>query len=169
MKPTDAAPTEYSIVMKFAHWLTLALIIAVFVLAQAIGLVPDNAKETLIQFHRSIGVTIWVVTLARLIWRQFARLPDWPATLSPPMRIATKAGEYALYALLLLQPILGLIYTNASGDRVNLFLTLNIPALIETDHSFADTVLQVHGAVANILLVLIGLHAATGLFPFPAP
>jgi hypothetical protein len=41
-------------------------------------------------------VTVWVVTLGRLVWRQFARFSDWPAEMPQVMRC-----EYTLYALLL--------------------------------------------------------------------
>jgi cytochrome b561 len=150
--------------MKSLHWLTLALIIAVFALASAIDLVPRPMRDTVTQLHRSLGLTIWVTTLARLAWRQFTHLPDWPASLSPAARTATKAIEYALYALLLLQPILGLIHTYADGETVRLFLLVNIPALIAENKPFAKDALAAHGAVANALLALIGLHVAMGLF-----
>ena len=78
-------------------------------------------------------------------------------------RIATTASEYALYALLLLQPALGLLHTNANAERVNWFLLGDIPPVIGTDHGLAETFLRLHGAVATTLLVLIGLHAAAGL------
>jgi len=162
--PADSAPRAYDTVMKSLHWLTLALIIAVFALASAIDLVPRPIRDTVTQLHRSIGLIIWVVTLGRLAWRQFARLPDWPASLSPAARTATRASEFALYAVLLLQPILGLVHTYADGETVRLFLLVNIPAMIGENKAFANGVLAAHGAVANALLVLIGLHAAMGLF-----
>jgi cytochrome b561 len=37
------------------------------------------------------------------------------------MRFAAQWSEYALYAFLPTQPILGLLHTNAHGDRVSLF------------------------------------------------
>jgi cytochrome b561 len=44
----------------------------------------------LIQLHRSFGMTVWVVTLGRLVWRQFSRFPDCPADLSEAMRFAAQ-------------------------------------------------------------------------------
>jgi hypothetical protein len=75
----------------------------------------------LIQLHRSFGVAVCVVTLGRLVWRQFARFPNWAADMPQAMRFAAQWSEYALYAFLPTQPILGLLHTNARGDRVNLF------------------------------------------------
>jgi cytochrome b561 len=83
-----------------------------------------------IQLHRSFGVTVWVITLGRLVWRQFARFPNWPADMPQAMWFAAQWSEYTLYGLLLTQPILGLLHTNAHGDRVNLFFLGHLPALI---------------------------------------
>jgi superoxide oxidase len=159
-----AAPLEFDPVIKLLHWLTLALIIAVFALAFSIDAVPTTSKQLFLQLHRSFGVTIWIVTLGRLIWRQFTRFPNWPATMSRPMRVVTNASEYALYALLLIQPVLGLIQTSAHGDRVKLFFLVNLSPLTVPDPIFAKQVHEVHGMVGYGLLALIGMHAATGLY-----
>lgn len=116
--------------IKLAHWLTLFLIVAVFSTAALIHDVPDAWKLTLFQLHRSLGATIWIVTVMRLIWRQFARLPDWPPSLSNPMRKAARSVEYTLYGLLLLQPVLGL-----------LFFVLRLPPLIQRNDELAEQLL----------------------------
>ena len=45
--------------------------------------------------------------------------------------------QYALYALLLTQPILGLLHTTAHGERANLFFLGQLPALIGQDRPLA--------------------------------
>jgi cytochrome b561 len=157
-------PLEFDPVIKFLHWLTLFLIVIVFGLAFSIDLVPDSEKQTFLQLHRSFGITIWAVTLARLIWRQFTRFPNWPATMSRPVRFMTNASEYMLYLLLLVQPILGLLQTNAHGDKVNVFFLGVLPPLTDADGVFARQMHQVHETVGFVLLGLIGLHAASGLY-----
>jgi cytochrome b561 len=160
----NVAPLEFDPVIKLLHWLTLLLIVAVFVLAFSIDHVPTVAKGSVLQLHRSIGLAIWVVTLGRLIWRQFTLFPDWPADMTRAMRVATSASEYLLYALLLIQPVLGLIHTNARGDRVDLFFLGKLPALMDPDRPFAKQVHEVHEMVGYTLLAIIGLHAASGLY-----
>ena len=80
------------------------------------------------------------------------------------MRALAKTSEYALYLLLLLQPILGLLQTNARGDRVNLFFVGQLPALIEANRPLAHQLLAAHKVVGVTLLTLIGLHALAALF-----
>jgi cytochrome b561 len=151
--------------IRFLHWLTLALIIAIFVLAFSIDLASSREQAVaLTQLHRSFGVTVWVVMLGRLVWRQFSRFPNWPPDMPQAMRFAAQWSEYALYAFLLVQPILGLLHTNARGDRVDLFFLGQLPALIDTDRPLAKQLLDVHETVGFLLLGLIALHAAAALY-----
>jgi len=109
-------------------------------------------------------VTVWVVTLGRLVWRQFARFPNWPADMPQTMRFAAQWSEYALYALLLTQPILGLLETNAYGDRVNLFFLGQLPALMGQNRPLAKQLAAVHETVGFLFLGLIALHASAALY-----
>jgi cytochrome b561 len=168
MLRTDGDPelSVFDPVIRFVHWLTLFLVAAIFVLAFSIIYFASSREEAvaLIQLHRSFGVTVWVVTLGRLVWRQFSRFPNWPADMPQTMRLAAQWSEHALYALLLTQPILGLLQTNAYGDRVNLLFLGQLPALIGQDRPLAKQLLAVHVTVGLLLFGLIALHASAALY-----
>jgi len=167
MLRTDGDPELriFEPVIRFLHWLTLLLVVTIFVLAFSIKFAASrNEAAALIQLHRSFGVTLWVVTLGRLVWRQFSRFPNWPPDMPQAMRFAAQWSEYALYALLLIQPILGLLQTNARGDRVDLFFLGQLPPLIGMDRALARQLLEVHVTVGLLLLGLIALHTAAALY-----
>ena len=150
---------------RLMHWLTAGLMLLVFVLAFSIDRAPSRASHAVfLQLHRSVGITIWALTLVRLTWRHFARYPDWPSDMPSTMRVAAKASEYALYALLLAQPILGILQTSAHGDHVNLFFLGQLPALIEKNRPLAQLLLTAHKAIGFSLLSLITLHVSAALF-----
>jgi cytochrome b561 len=150
---------------RLMHWLTAGLMLSVFVLAFSVDLATSRASHTVfLQLHRSVGLTVWVVTLVRLAWRNSAKYPDWPSDMSQTMRVAAMASEYALYALLLAQPILGILQTNAHGDHVNLFFIGQLPAWIDKNRALAQQLLILHKVVGFSLLGLIGLHVAAALF-----
>jgi len=150
---------------RLMHWLTAGLMLLVFVLAFSIDRAASRGSHTvLLQLHRSVGLTIWALTLVRLVWRHFAKYPDWPSDMPPAMRLAAKASEYALYALLLAQPILGLLQTSAHGDHVDLFLLGQLPALIGKNRPLAQQLLTVHKSIGFSLLGLITLHVSAALF-----
>ena len=147
------------------HWLTAGLMLLVFVLAFSIDLATSRSSHTaFLQLHRSVGLTVWVLTIARLVWRHFAKFPNWPSDMSQTMRVAAMASEYVLYALLLAQPILGLLQTSAHGDHVDLFFIGQLPSLIETNRPLARQLLTVHKLVGFSLLGLIALHVSAALF-----
>jgi cytochrome b561 len=150
---------------RLMHWLTAGLMLSVFVLGFSIDLATSRASHTVfLQLHRSVGLTVWVVTLVRLAWRNFAKYPNWPSDMSQAMRVAAMASEYALYALLLAQPLLGLLQTSARGDHVNLFFIGQLPPLIEKNRPLAEQLLSVHKAVGFSLLGLVALHVSAALF-----
>src|ERR1700721_2999954 len=155
----------FSRTTRLVHWLTAGLMLCVFVLAFSIDLASSHASHTaFLQLHRSVGLTVWVVTLFRLAWRHFAKYPDWPSDMPQAMRVVAMASEYALYALLLAQPILGILQTIAHGDRVNLFFIGQLPALIEKNRPLAQVLLTAHKTVGFSLLSLIALHVSAALF-----
>jgi cytochrome b561 len=150
---------------RLMHWLTAGLVLTVFVLAFSIDLATSQASHTaFLQLHRSVGLAVWVLTLFRLAWRHFAKYPDWPSDMSRTMQVAAMASEYALYALLLAQPILGILQTNAHGDHVSLFFIGELPALIEKNRPLAHQLLSVHKALGFSLLGLIALHVSAALY-----
>jgi cytochrome b561 len=162
---SDPEQHVFDSAIRFLHWLTLFLVVVIFVLAFTIDLASSREQAVaLTQLHRSFGVTVWAVTLGRLVWRQFSRFPNWPADMPQTMRLAAQWSEHALYALLLTQPILGLLQTNAYGDRVNLFFLGQLPALIGQDRPLAKQLLAVHVTVGLVLLGLIALHASAALY-----
>jgi len=167
MLRTDEDPElrVFDPMIRLLHWLTLFLVATIFVLAFSIDFASSREQEiVLIQLHRSFGVTLWAVTLGRLVWRQFSRFPNWPADMPQAMRFAAQWSEYALYALLLTQPILGLLLTNAYGDRVNLFFLGQLPALIGRDRPLTRQLLEAHKAVGFLFFGLIALHAGAALY-----
>jgi cytochrome b561 len=167
MLRTDGDPEMrvFDPVIQILHWLTLFLVATIFVLAFSIDFASSREEAVaLVQLHRSFGVTVWVVTLGRLVWRQFARFPNWPADTPQAMRFAAQWSEYALYGMMLTQPILGLLWTNAYGDRVNLFFLGQPPALIGRDRPLARQLGEAHTTVGFLLLGMIALHASAALY-----
>jgi cytochrome b561 len=161
----QSEPREFDRTTRFLHWLSALIVATAFALVFSVRFATSAQGATIIiQLHRSLGVTVWVLMLGRLVWRQYARLPDWPAGISREMRIAAQWSEYALYTLMLTQPILGLLETNAHGERINLFFLGQLPALIGADRSLARQLLAVHQAVGFSLLGLIALHASAAFY-----
>jgi cytochrome b561 len=145
------------------HWLTVFLVVTQFATAFALYWLEQDAEE-LITVHRSTGSLIWVVVVARLVWRHgFARLPPFPATMPRFQQRIAMLNEYALYFLLLLQPLTGLADTLFQGRSFEL-LIWQVPALLERNKPVYGLFHKLHELGATALLVLVAVHATAALF-----
>jgi cytochrome b561 len=148
------------------HWLTVLLILVQFSTAWLRESVDHNTSfaVVLLTVHRSSGTLIWMVTLARLVWRHnFAYLPPFPESMSKRQQTLSKATEYSLYALLLVQPITGLGRSLFRGAPFELFIW-QVPALFAQNDDIRHLFGEAHEYGAKALLALIGLHAGAALF-----
>jgi cytochrome b561 len=147
------------------HWTTLAGVLGLFTAALLIDRAPDPATAgLLLTTHRSLGVTVWTLTVLRLSWRLTrATLPPWPQTMKAPQRVVARINEYGLYGLLLAQPVTGVLQTLYRGKAFDL-LIWRVPALMPRDRAMVHLTEGLHTAGALLLAGLVGLHAAAGLY-----
>jgi cytochrome b561 len=144
------------------HWLTVVLVAAQLTTGMLLSYGGDEIPA-LLTAHRSNGLAIWLVAAARLVWRHgFAHLPPFPASMPNPQQRLAQLNEYALYALLLIQPLTGLGDTLFHGRRFVLF-AWQVPALISRDPAIFHGLRWIHDLGAWGLLVLVGVHAAAAL------
>jgi len=65
---------RWGAIAQLFHWLIVIFIIAQFTLATLFDDLPAGAKKlTLLSRHKSIGITILLLALLRLLWRQSCR------------------------------------------------------------------------------------------------
>ncbi len=116
-KGTDAAHPagQYGAIAKLFHWVTLGLMLMALPLGFVIQHVKDDSKMAFYALHESAGLTILFVALARLAWRWLSPPPSLPNEMPKLLRTASSAVHHALYALLIIQPLLGFMTTNAWG------------------------------------------------------
>jgi cytochrome b561 len=161
------ASTHYDKTTIALHWGTLLLLTAAFAaawLTQAATTLPQVRE--LLQIHRSCGVAICILTMLRLGRRLLGAvvIPPLPSTLAPLQKLAARATEYTLYALLLLQPIVGLLHSFALGEPFRLFWLWVVPPLLPIAPSLSDPLRVTHEAAAIAIILLVGVHAAAALY-----
>ncbi|WP_327373543.1 cytochrome b, partial [Caballeronia arationis] len=139
------------------HWLTLVLLVAQF----ALGWLMPEADEIkvpsgLVAWHIGVGASLLVVIVARVGWALVRRAPT-PVDQSPELRAVANILHMALYALLILVPLLGWLNADGRGWVVKLAGVVQFPQISNPsspDLSIGD----LHSASATILLILIGVH-----------
>lgn len=147
------------------HWISLLLLVVILL---AIWWPEDEGSETAyawrILVHRSAGLLLLLLTLLRLAARFLLRAPPLPAGMPPLQRFAARANVAAIYALLIAQPILGLVHSQAEGDRVSFLGLFDVPTLVGRSRPLARMAIEWHERGAILLLVLVGLHIAAALY-----
>ena len=169
-KGTDAAHPagQYGAIAKLFHWVTLGLMLVALPLGFVIQHVKDASKMGFYALHESAGLTILLVALARLAWRRLSPPPSQPNDMPKLMRTTSTAVHHALYALLILQPLLGFLATNAWGfpmQGATAYLGfIELPKFMEAWEGLAKILSLLHSIGGWLLVVLIALHIAGALF-----
>jgi cytochrome b561 len=153
---------RYAPALRFIHWLTAILILGMFIVGGWIVYFdPGDGpfKETLYTLHESTGVAIWLLVLLRIVVRLTTGAPKLPADVPAVIRAAATANHIALYAVLLLQPIIGFCDSNAWGSPVKWYGLFVLPSPIgKQPDPVAQSLSDLHWWGALALLVLLAAH-----------
>lgn len=159
-------PDRWGSVSKSLHWLIALLILALGIVGLLMGELPKTPKYFWVYTaHKSIGITVLVLVVLRLLWRLYAGAPrPVPGTPGWQERIAS-ATHWLLYVMMFAIPLSGWLYDSASGLRpFKLFGLLEMPKLVAPDERAAQLSHAFHewGFWALILVVLA--HAGAALY-----
>ncbi len=122
---------SYGTIAKWLHWGTAVLFLGSYVsVYYRHWFTEKDTPENWIalQLHLSIGITIGVVVVLRIIWRLSNQVPK----LEPGSRLehlAAHAGHLALYVVMIIMPVTGYIGT---GVNTEYFFLFDIPKFEDT-------------------------------------
>lgn len=162
--PPQPAATRYSRVAIALHWVVALMIVGAFAagtLLEDMDFSPFKLK--LISWHKWMGVSIFALVVVRIVWRLTHRPPPLPATTPAWQRRAASAGHVTLYALMVIIPISGWLYSSAAGIQTVWLGVLPLPDLLAPSEATADLLHAVHGGLNKGLLVLVLGHVAVAL------
>lgn len=147
------------------HWLSALAIFGLF----ALGLwmvdltYYDNWYREAPDIHRSVGVLLFIVTLARLLWRWRHPQPRELSTHSRLEKQLAAVTHVLLYALMFSIMISGYLISTADGRAVDVFGVFKVPATLHGIEHQEDIAGNVHLWLAISLITLVVVHAAGAL------
>lgn len=162
--PASAAapPPAYGTVAKWFHWITVTLMAVALPMGFVIKHIKDSDKMVFYAIHESAGLTILGVAVARLLWRLLVPPPPLPEHVPATLRKSAASVHHALYALLIIQPLLGFFMTNAYGFPLQgqtAYLGLfDMPKFMEAHNGLAEVLKLLHVIGGWSLAVLLVLH-----------
>lgn len=144
------------------HWLIAAGIVAQIALGLwMIGIPkdPPGVRAWWFNLHKSIGLTLGVLILARVAWRITHPAPPLPSTLPRWQRVAATATHHLLYLCMIVQPLSG--YLGSSFTRYPIvFFGHKLPHWGWEAPALKELCSAVHLTSSTLLIVLIALHVA---------
>ena len=165
---------RYNVVAMGLHWLIAALIFANIGLAWWFETLHGLSKIGPTQIHKSIGITVLVLSVLRLVWRLVNRPPPLPASMPAWERYAAHTVHALLYGIMIGMPLTGWAMSSASAlIRVfpitwfGLFRWPTISALAnlppERMKSAHDLFFTLHNGGAWLAYGLVTLHVLAAL------
>jgi cytochrome b561 len=172
---SSAAQQRYSNVAITLHWLIALGIIVNIALGLYFADMPNHDPEKffLAQTHKSIGLTVLVLSLVRVVWRLMHPVPPLPEGMSPAMRLAAHTSHFLLYFLIIAIPLSGWALVSSSPLGLptiyfGWFPWPQLPWLPELPRAAKKMWSHEFGAVHVFLawsaIVLVTIHFAAALY-----
>ncbi len=155
---------RYGAVAQALHWLVFVLIVASFGIGLSMVELPVSPQRIrYVALHKSVGLTIFLLTALRLLWRHLHPAPPLPESMPAWEKTASGAAHALLYVLVLAVPVSGWIMSSALGFPTRFFGLAQLPDLLDKNRELGEFLKQVHFLLNKALLALIALHVAAAL------
>ncbi|MBW4708521.1 cytochrome b/b6 domain-containing protein [Roseobacter sp. YSTF-M11] len=159
--------SHYGSVTKTFHWLTALLVLTLIPLGIYANSLPFDTSEQLARkawlfsLHKTLGVTVFFVALARIVW---ALSQPKPGLLHPDRKVESLAAEtvhWLLYGSLLLVPLSGWVHHAATDGFAPIWWPLgqSLP-LVPKSETVAAVTAGLHIVFERVLAASILLHVA---------
>jgi len=153
-------PRGYTRTAVLLHWLIAVLVLSGFTIgANMVDLHMSPEKLRLFSYHKWIGITVLGLALVRSVWRLThpappdEPMPHWQAVLA-------HGAHGLLYGLLLVVPMLGWLYSSATGYPVVYLKLWQLPDLVPKSDALARVLVAAHTWLAWTLFWIVLLHVA---------
>jgi cytochrome b561 len=158
---------RYTSVAVVLHWLLALGILGLLVIGLAMTQLPltPMMQFSLYQLHKSVGVTLLLLVILRLIWRLLHRPPPMPDTMLQFEKRAAESTHIFFYFLMLELPLSGWALVSASVFNIPTVLYgiipwPNMPVLSNLSNKapVEVTLKAIHAYGAWLLLAVLALH-----------
>ena len=156
---------RYPWALRTLHWvlaLTICLQVALILVFRQLQSV--EFANTVLSLHRSCGTVVWFLIVLRLAMGVRVRAPKPPFGWPRWQTVAAQAVHWGLIAILLAQPILGVMSAWSRGDEVLALGLVKVPALATFTDTQALTLKLLHRWTAYGLFALVAVHLGAVLF-----
>lgn len=160
---TPAASKRFALPSRILHWLMAPMVIAQLLIGVTM-IASLSYYPLLLAIHRPLGLLILIFAVVRLANRLTHRLPPFLATMGPVERRIASWSEYLLYALLLVQPLIGWAMLSAARFPVGMVGPFHLPGIAPHNIDVYAVLRQAHNVFALLLFLTFTAHVCAVLF-----
>ena len=149
--------SKYGLLAKLLHWITFVILIAQIPFGfYLVGLEFSDRRIDLENIHILIGITVFYITLFRLVWKFFNSSPTEGNSFFKGQIFIAKANHFFLYLSIFTITISGILKKLYMGEKLNfLFFSYGFK---KDNFQLADLYYEVHIYANYLLIVLVALH-----------
>jgi cytochrome b561 len=159
--------SRYDPGLRRLHGLLALLVRAAYLLIEQRGLFALGTphRAAMVQGHFWVGLSILLLAAWRIGLRMRGVVPPITPALPPWQALPAKLLHLALYAFIVVMPLLGLATAWTDGKVLYVpFTDLAVPALLAPDKGLAHQLEDLHGTIGEIFYWVIGLHVLAALY-----
>jgi len=158
----SALEQQYAAPLRYLHWLIAAGTIGAFGFVQAAQRSKGADKANYMMLHKSLGLSVLVLTAPRLALRLATKIPA-PVPGSAPEQFLAAAGHAAMYGFLIAMPATGFVMGYYGGKGLP-FFGATIPGAAEKDGKLAGRAFKLHKQIGLYYEYFVPMHVgAVGL------
>ena len=148
---------EYGLLAKLFHWITFVILLTQIPFGfYLVGLEFSDRRIDLENIHILIGITVFYITLLRLIWKFFNSSPTDGNSFFKGQIIIAKINHFLLYLSIFTITISGILKKLYMGETLNfIFFKYGFK---KDNFVLADAYYEVHIYANYLLLALVSLH-----------
>jgi cytochrome b561 len=156
--------THYHPIAKGLHWLMAVAIVGMMALGLVMHEMPlSPEKLQCYSWHKWTGVSLFLLTWLRLMWRMARPVPELPDTMPALHQRLAHLGHAALYGLMIAIPLSGWLMSSAKGVQTVWFGVWPIPDLMSKDKALGELLAQVHATLNGVLVAMLLGHIGAAL------
>ena len=148
---------------KGFHWLIVLLIINQWWIAERADELKGLAKLEALAWHKSFGMTVFMLAVLRLAWRLMNPTPELATETKPWERLLAKISHVLLYALIFAMPLTGWMMSSAKNYPVSWFKLFQFPDLVAPAEQTFHQMHDLHHLLFGVLVSVALLHVAGAL------
>ncbi len=161
--PMTGSIQRYGRMSMSLHWVMVVLIIIMYTLGwYMVDLPKGDERHFFFTTHKSIGLTVAMLAVLRIFWRQICDLPGKPEGMPRWKWVVAELTHGLLYVMMFLQPLTGYLSSSYSGYKTRYF-GIPLPQWAAKDQVLNELLTEFHVICSLVLLGLIVLHVLAAL------